>query len=147
MSGTVASILENKGHAVHRIGPDETVFDAIGKMVRNNVGSLLVMDGDRIVGILTERDYLRRVALEGRSSRTTPVREIMTLDVVYVGPQHTIEDCMAIMTARRIRHLPVIDEGRLVGLVSQGDLVKRLAADRQVEIETLRDYIAGSYPG
>ena len=147
MTRLVSSILERKGHDVHRIAPDATVFDAIGKMVQHNAGSLLVMDGDRIVGILTERDYLRRVALEGRSSRTTPVREIMTLDIVYVSPRHSVEDCMAIMTERRIRHLPVLDEGRLVGIVSQGDLVKQLAADRQVEIDVLRDYIAGTYPG
>ena len=123
--GHVADILEGKGREVLAIDGAATVYDAIVKMVDGNVGALLVNEGDRLAGIVTERDYLRRVTLQGRDERTTPVREIMTSELVYVGPDASIDECMAVMTERRIRHLPVLSEGReVLGIVSIGDVVK-----------------------
>lgn len=145
--GRVAEILRTKGSAVHSIRSDATVYDAVKAMVAQNVGSLLVTDGADVKGILTERDYLREIVLRGRTSRETLVREIMSADVIVVEPDRTVEDCMAIMTERRIRHLPVVSGGKLVGLVSIGDLVKQRAAEREVEIRYLTDYITGKYPG
>ncbi len=146
MGARVSDLIAVKGSRVVSIGPDATVFEAIRTMVDHNVGALLVMAEDRIVGIITERDYLRRVALEGRSSRTTAVREIMTRDVVVVTPDRDLEEAMAVMTERRVRHLPVLDGGRLAGVISIGDVVKHLSAARQAEIQYLRDYIDGRYP-
>lgn len=145
--GRVADILRTKGSAVHSIPSDATVYDAVKAMVAHNVGSLLVTDGADVKGILTERDYLREIVLKGRTSRETHVREIMSPEVIVVEPDRTVEDCMAIMTERRIRHLPVVNGGKLVGLVSIGDLVKQRAAEREVEIRYLTDYITGKYPG
>ncbi|HET8742602.1 MAG TPA: CBS domain-containing protein, partial [Gaiella sp.] len=123
--GYVSDILEAKGHDVLTVDASTTVLDAIKTMVGGNVGSLVVLDGDTLLGIVTERDYLRRVTLEGRDERTTPVRDIMSAPFVYVGPDATIDECMAIMTERRLRHLPVLDDGdELVGIVSIGDVVK-----------------------
>lgn len=147
MSTRVSDLLAVKGSRVFSIGADATVFEAIRTMVDHNVGALLVMEGDRIVGIITERDYLRRVALEGRSSRTTAVREIMTSDVVVITPDRDLEEAMAAMTEKRVRHLPVLDGGRLAGVISIGDVVKHLSAARKAEIQYLRDYIDGRYPG
>lgn len=149
MKTTVADLLNQKGQQVHTISPDATVFDAIGTMVEHNVGSLIVAEGpENVAGIVTERDYLRRVALQGRSSRSTRVAEIMTAELVVVGRDTDLEQCMAIMTERRIRHLPVIDGTRLVGVISVGDVVKHLSAEREAEIRLLTDYIAGPpYPG
>jgi CBS domain-containing protein len=147
MKHRVGSILEQKGATVHSTTPDTTVFDAITKMVDRNVGALLVMENDQIVGIITERDYLRQVALQGRSSRNTPVREIMTTKLIYVEANEDVDTAMAIMTKARIRHLPVMEEGRLAGIVSQGDLVRELSHAREVEIQYLTDYIRGKYPG
>ena len=146
MKPLVSDLLAQKGSQVYSIGPDATVFDAIGTMVEKNTGSLLVTRGDEILGILTERDYLRRVALQGRSSRSTRVEEIMTSDLVVVSPGCDLEQAMAVMTEKRIRHLPVIDGPRLAGVVSIGDIVKHLSAEREAEIGYLRDYISGSYP-
>jgi len=143
----IGDILQKKGSTVHSVDAEATVFDAIGKMVGANVGSLLVTDGERIAGIFTERDYLRRVALEGRTSKETRVREIMTSKVVCIHPSTEIEEAMAIMSERRIRHLPVIDGGSLVGVVSIGDLVKFRSREQQFTIEYLTDYITGKYPG
>ena len=123
--GQVSDILAAKGSAVLEIDAEATVFDAVSKMVDGNVGSLLVTDGGRLVGIVTERDYLRRVAIVGRDERTTPVREVMSAPIVYTTPESSIEECMAVMTERRIRHLPVLTESReVMGVVSIGDLVK-----------------------
>src|SRR4029450_9186162 len=123
--GHVFDILETKGRHVLDVDGSATVLEAITKMVDGNVGSLLVTDGGRLVGIVTERDYLRRVTLEGRDERTTPVREIMSSPIVYTTPESSIEECMAVMTERRIRHLPVLTESRdVAGVVSIGDLVK-----------------------
>lgn len=144
--GRVADILRAKGSAVYTISGDQTVYEAIVAMVRHNVGSLVVLEGDDPVGIITERDYLREIALRGRTSRNTEVREIMSRTVIVVDPDRSLDDCMAIMTERRIRHLPVLEQGRLTGLVSIGDVVKRLSKDREVEIRYLTDYITGKYP-
>ncbi len=144
----IKHILEHKGDTVHTIGPDATVLEAVEKMAGNSVGSLLVMEGPRICGIITERDYLRHIVLKGRTSRDTPVRKIMTGDdkLVFVSPNTAVEIAMAIMTEKRIRHLPVFEDGVLVGLISVGDLVKQVSRDQNAEIHYLREYIAGSYP-
>ena len=142
--GDVSDILDGKGQDVLRIDGSATVYDAIVAMVEGNVGSLLVYEGERLAGIVTERDYLRRVTLEGRDERTTPVREIMSAPFVYVGPDVTIDECMAIMTERRFRHLPVLTEGReLVGIVSIGDVVKYQSQEQGVQIKFLTEYISG----
>ena len=142
--GHVSDILASKGRDVLSIDGSATVYDAIAKMVEGNVGALLVYDGGRLQGIVTERDYLRRVTLEGRDERTTPVREIMSTEVVYVGPDASIEECMAVMTERRIRHLPVLGDDRtVVGIVSIGDVVKFHSTEQEVQIRFLTEYISG----
>jgi CBS domain-containing protein len=142
--GHVSDILEAKGHDVLEIGGSATVLDAVTRMVEGNVGSLLVMEGGRLAGIVTERDYLRRVTLEGRDERTTPVSEIMTKEIAYVTPATSIEECMAAMTERRIRHLPVLsEEKQVVGIVSIGDVVKFQSQEQRVQIEFLTEYISG----
>jgi CBS domain-containing protein len=138
----VAKVLEGKGSEVLTIDAGATVFEAIKRMVDANVGALLVTDGGRVVGIVTERDYLRRVTLEGRTEEETLVREIMTSPPVYVTPETSVEECMAVMTERRIRHLPVFAEGRdLVGIVSIGDVVKFKSAEQDFQIKFLTEYI------
>jgi CBS domain-containing protein len=138
----VAKLLEGKGTDVLQIDADATVFDAIRRMVDANVGALLVTEGGRVAGIVTERDYLRRVTLEGRTEEETLVREIMTSPLVYVTPETSVEECMAVMTERRIRHLPVFTDGReLVGIVSIGDLVKFKSAEQDFQIKFLTEYI------
>lgn len=139
---TVGDILAGKGSLVHRIAPDRTVFEAIQTMVDRNCGALLVMEDDEIAGIITERDYLRRVALEGRTSRETTVQDIMSAPVVYIESSDGIEAAMALMTDRRIRHLPVVDGGSLVGLVSIGDLVRYQSREKTFQIKYLEDYIS-----
>jgi CBS domain-containing protein len=139
---TVSEILERKGSDVLTIDAAATVLEAIEKMVGSNVGALLVTVDGHLRGIVTERDYLRRVALEGRTESETQVSEIMTAPLVYVTPESTIEDCMAVMTERRIRHLPVLDDHRqLAGIVSIGDVVKFQSARQDVQIRLLTDYI------
>ena len=140
---TVSQLLAIKGQTVHTIDKSATVFDAIGKMVNQNVGALVVMDGASPIGMLTERDYLRKIALQGRSSRTTLVKEVMSERVLSVELDTEIEECMAMMTQKRIRHLPVFADGRLCGIVSIGDIVKHLASDRKMQIEQLTAYIQG----
>ena len=141
---TVAEILKAKGDStVHSIAPSASVFEAVALMAEKNVGALLVMEGERIVGMVTERDYARKVVLLSRSSRETPLREVMTAAVIYVRPDQTTEDCMALMTQSRIRHLPVMDNGKLVGLISIGDLVKGIMSEQTFIIEQLQHYIAG----
>ena len=137
----VAEILEEKGGEVLKIAADASVFDAVQLMVAMNVGSLLVTDGDEIAGIVTERDYLRRVTLEGRTDKETPVHEIMSSPLVVVTPETTIDECMAVMTDRRIRHLPVVEEDDVVGVVSIGDLVKFKSKQQTFEVEYLTRYI------
>lgn len=144
--GRIADVLREKGSVVHSIDAGETVFEAVRRMVDANVGSLLVTDRGTICGILTERDYLRRVAVEGRTSRTTAVREIMTAQVLAVHPEADVAECMALMTEKRLRHLPVVDQGKLVGLVSIGDLVKNVSNEHRFHVQVLTDYISGKYP-
>ena len=140
----VAKILADKGGEVIRIGGDETVFEAVKAMVDANVGAILVTGAnpDRIEGIFTERDYLRRIAVEGRTSRDTLVRDVMTSPVIVVGPETTVEEAMALMTDRRIRHAPVIDGERLVGMVSIGDLVRVQSQEQSFKLRYLTEYIS-----
>jgi CBS domain-containing protein len=141
---TVSDVLKSKARAtVHTIGPDATVFEALRLMAQENIGALLVVERERIVGIVTERDYARKVALMARVSKDTPLRDIMTSPVMYVRPNQTSEDCMALMTENRLRHLPVMDGGKLVGLISIGDLVKDIISQQQFIIEQLEHYISG----
>jgi CBS domain-containing protein len=137
----LAEILAGKGDVVLRIDADATVLEAARRMVQFNVGSLLVTDEGRDVGIFTERDYLRRVTLEGRDERETPVREIMSAPLVVVTPATPLEECMAMMTERRIRHLPVLDGATVVGVVSIGDVVKYQSQAQSFELRYLHDYI------
>ena len=136
----LAEILEEKGSDVLEIDADESVLEAVGQMVENDVGSLLVTEGGEVVGIVTERDYLRRVTLEGRTEEA-PVREIMSAPLIVATVDTTIDECMALMTDRRIRHVPVVDGGEVVGLVSIGDLVKFRSKLQTFEIQFLNDYI------
>src|ERR671910_796823 len=142
--GHVSDIIDDKGGKVLDIDGSATVLDAVTKMVEGNVGSLLVREGGRLAGIVTERDYFRRVTLEGRDERTTPVREIMTTELVVVSPDTSIEECMAVMTARRVRHLPVLaDDQEVLGVISIGDVVKFQSQEQSVQIKFLTDYISG----
>jgi CBS domain-containing protein len=138
---TVKQVLDQKGREVFSIRPDATVFDAIKKMAEKNVGSLVVMDDDKLIGIITERHYARKVVLEGRASPATPVRAIMETSVIYAKPQQSVEECMAVMTDKKIRHLPVIENGRLIGIISIGDLVQAIISHQQFTIEQLEFYI------
>jgi len=140
---TVKQLLDEKGHEVWSVGPDESVFNAIQKMAAKNAGSLVVMENDEPIGIFTERHYARDVILKGKSSPTTPVRDIMETRVICARPTQTVEESMAVMTENRIRHLPVLENGRLVGLVSIGDLVKSIIADQKFTIEQLEHFITG----
>jgi CBS domain-containing protein len=140
---TVAQLLRSKPHGVLSITPETDVYHALQLMAEKNVGALLVIDGDTLVGIFSERDYARKVILVGKSSRETFVREIMSSHVLYVRPQQTIEDCMALMTDKRVRHLPVLDEQRVVGVISIGDVVKGIISEQEFMIEQLQNYISG----
>ena len=140
---TVRQLLEGKGPEVHSIAPDAPVIDAIRLMAEKFIGALLVMEGPRLVGIVSERDYARKVVLQGHSSRETPVRAIMTSPVVGVSPDDSTERCMQLVTDRRIRHLPVLDGESVVGVVSIGDLVKAVIEDQQLELDQLQRYIVG----
>jgi CBS domain-containing protein len=138
---SLKQLLEAKGSQVHSIRPEAKLLEALQLMAQKDIGALVVHDGKRIVGILSERDYARKVILHGKSSHDVPVREIMTADVVTVDPTRTVEECMSLMTQRRIRHLPVCDEEKLVGLVSIGDLVKEVIAEQEQTIKQLESYI------
>jgi CBS domain-containing protein len=140
---TAHDILTTKGHGVHSVRPDDTVLAALGLMAQHDIGAVLVMEHERLVGILTERDYARKVALAGRSSKDSAVSAIMTSHVVCVAPDRTIDECMGIMTEKRVRHLPVVDHKRVVGMVSIGDLVKQTIADQEFTITQLQQYIVG----
>ena len=147
MPATVSSMLAHKGTGVVTIGPGASVYDAIGRMVEHNVGAVIVLDGDDVRGIFTERDYLRRIALEGRTSRETKVADAMTADVVTVEPDASVDACLGLMTARKIRHLPVLDGGALVGVVSIGDCVRANAEEALSEADELRRFVSGGYAG
>lgn len=140
---TAKDIIRFKGHTVHAVRPDDTVLAALGVMAEHDIGAVLVVEGDELLGILSERDYARKVALLGRASRDSPVRLIMTANVVCVPPNRTIEECMGLMTERRCRHLPVVENGRVIGLVSIGDLVKAMIDEKEFTINQLKNYIAG----
>jgi CBS domain-containing protein len=137
----LAEILDEKGRDVLKIDGEESVFEAVRRMVEANVGSLLVTEGGEVAGIVTERDYLRRAALVGRADKETPVREIMSAPLVVATPDTPIDECMALMTDRRIRHVPVVEDGDVVGLVSIGDLVKFKSKQQSFEIQYLTEYI------
>lgn len=138
---TLRRVLEAKGHDVYSTTPDASVFDALKEMADRNVGALIVLDDGEVVGIFSERDYARKIILLGRSSRETPVRDIMTGRVVFARPDLKLDECLALMTDKRIRHLPVIDEGELVGVVSIGDLVKGIIDHQRFVIEQLEGYV------
>lgn len=143
MADTVSSILRDKGHRVWSVGPDESVLQAIRLMADKGIGALVVIAGERLVGIVSERDYARKVVLQGKSSKDTPVRDIMTSSVVSVGPDHTVDDCMKIVTTKRIRHLPVVLGEQVVGVISIGDLVRRVISTQGETIQYLQEYIVG----
>ena len=141
---SVAQILKAKAdQTVYTIAPTASVFDAVKLMAEKNIGALVVMEGEKIAGIITERDYARKIVLMARSSKDTPVRDIMTSSAMYVSPTHRSEECMALMTASRVRHLLVIENGKLTGLVSIGDLVKETISEQKFIIEQLEHYITG----
>jgi len=142
---TISEILNHKGTNAWVISPEATVFDAVQLMSDKNVGALLVTEGAKLVGIISERDYTRKVVLKGKSSKETAVREILSGNVIHVSPANTVEDCMRLMTDRRIRHLPVLEEGRIVGIVSIGDLVNWIISAQTTRISQLQTYIDG-YP-
>ena len=144
-TGTISEILYHKGSTVWSVSPNIMVFDAIQLMADKNIGALLVIDRERLVGIMSERDYTRKIALKGKSSKQTPVREILSDEMITVTPAHTIEDCMRLMTENRIRHLPVLDGDSILGIVSIGDLVNWIISAQTTTISQLQTYISG-YP-
>ena len=147
LSDEIRWVLKLKGDNVWSVAPWESVYDAIAAMSDRQVGALPVMEEGRLIGIISERDYARRVILKGRSSKETPVAEIMTTPVVHVTPEATVEGCMRMMTENRVRHLPVVEDGRVVGIVSIGDLVNWIISAQADAINQLNSYIAGRYPG
>jgi CBS domain-containing protein len=145
LTGKISSVIGNKGGQVWALGPAASVYDAIALMAEKEVGALPIMDGGQLLGIISERDYARKVVLKGRSSKETPVTEIMSSPVVSVHPSQTVEECMHIVTERRIRHLPVMEGNRIVGMVSIGDLVNWVITAQKATIQHLEAYIAGNY--
>jgi len=145
---TIKELLTTMGdRPIYTVVPDDTVFDAVTKMVNMNVGAVLVMDNDNVCGIMTERDYLRFITVQGRTARDTPVAEIMTRKVIYVTPDCSVNEVMTIMTDKRVRHLPVMDGTDLLGIVSIGDVVKQISNEQEVRIQYLEEFIADDYPG
>jgi CBS domain-containing protein len=142
----IRGILERKGYDVFSVAPTAPVFEAILRMSRAGVGALLVLDRGKLAGLITERDYARKVILEGRSSRETLVQEIMTISVTSVGPTASVDECMQLMTDHRIRHLPVLDGQTVVGVISIGDIVQWIISEHEVMVEQLQNYITGRYP-
>jgi len=140
---TVKDVLQTKGHDVLSITPDATVYEALKIMADKNVGALVVLNGEAVAGLLSERDYARKVILHGKSSREMQVREIMTSKVYYMRPEQSLQDCMEQMTDKRVRHLPVLEGDRLVGIISIGDVVKEIIADQESTIKLLENYITG----
>lgn len=138
----VRELLDKKGTAIFSVQPDITVFATLELMAEKEIGAVLVFENDRLVGLFSERDYARQVILKGKSSKDTPVRDVMTARVTYIRPEQTVEDCMALMTDKRVRHLPVLDQGKVVGLVSIGDIVKAVISEKQFIIEQLENYIS-----
>ena len=139
---TVGDVLRVKGNAVFATEPDATVYHALTVMAEKNIGALVVREGERVVGIFSERDYARQVVLKGKASKDTPIRDVMTSRVVFVRPQQSLEECMALMTDKHIRHLPVLDEAKLVGILSIGDVVKAVISEKEFLIAQLENYIS-----
>lgn len=146
-TGTVAEILGQKGRQVYSVSPYHTVYEAIERLAERNVGALLVMDGEELVGVFSERDYTRKVALQGRHSKETRVREIISGVVVSATPATTVPECLKLMSENRVRHLPILEGGRVVGVISIGDLVNWIIHAQRAQIEQLYSYISGGYPG
>jgi CBS domain-containing protein len=146
MSGTVGSVLKRKGSEVWFVTPDQTVYEAIERMADKAVGALLVISDGKLVGIISERDYARKVILKGRSSRATLVKEIMTSPVIFVTLDRAVDECMHLMTRNRIRHLPIVENEKVLGVVSIGDLVKWVVSEQEETIEHLQNYISSKYP-
>ena len=146
VSGTIEAILSQKDSRIWSISPDATVYEAIALMAEKNVGALLVMQDGRLVGIVSERDYSRKVMLKGKTSRNSFVHEIMTTELTTAHPRETVEECLRFMTDKHIRHLPVVADGELRGVISIGDLVKQVISAQSATLEQLKDYIAGGYP-
>ena len=140
---TLRQLLQSKGGGIWSVTSTSTVFDALRTMAEKNVGALLVIDEERLVGIVSERDYARKVVLKGKSSKDTLVKEIMTEKVVYIRPDESIEECMALMTEKHFRHLPVIDNGTLIGVISIGDVVRTVISEQEFIIAQLENYISG----
>ena len=146
VSCTIQSILQDKGPNVWTISPDATVFEAILLMAEKNVGALLVLSGNQLLGVISERDYTRKVAIKGKNSRETRVREILSTSCISASPFHTVEDCMRLMTNHRVRHLPVLEGEKVTGIVSIGDLVNWTISAQNEAIHQLESYISGQYP-
>lgn len=144
---TIAMVLRQKDQSIWSVSPDAWVYDAIEMMANKHVGALLVISDGKLLGIISERDYARKVILQGKSSKDTQVKEIMSSPVIFVRPDHTVEDCMRFMTNNRVRHLPVVENEKVLGVVSIGDLVKWMVSAQQETIHHLEHYIAGKYPG
>ena len=147
LQDAVERILANKGSPVYSITPYSTVYEALEKLAEKDIGALLVMQGDELLGMISERDYARKVFLTGRSSRETQVHEIMTAPAITVGPKTTVDECMQRMTTERCRHLPIVDQGKVLGVVSIGDLVNWIMTTQDFTIHQLEGYITGGYPG
>lgn len=146
-TATVAALLDLKGRDVYTISPENTVYEAIERLAERNVGALLVMDGNHLTGVFSERDYTRKVALQGRNSKETRVYEIITGRIISAAPSTTIPDCLRLMAENRVRHLPILEGENLVGVISVGDLVNWIIRSQRAQIEQLSSYIAGGYPG
>ena len=142
---TVNSLLEVKGHEVWSIEPNASVFEALEMMADKNVSGLMILESGKLIGIFTERDYARKLILKGRFSKDTKVSDLMTRNVLYVEAHNTVNDCMTLMTVKRIRHLPVLDSGKLIGIITIGDLVNQIIAEQKDTIHHLENYISGSY--
>src|SRR5688572_5362298 len=147
ISGTISAIVREKGGAIHSIAPEATVYDAIQTMADRNIGALLVMNDARLVGIISERDYTRKIARKGKQSKQTPVSESMLSPIISVAEDASVEECMQLMTKHRIRHLPVLDGDRVAGVVSIGDLINWIIKTQREVLNSMEDFISGKYPG
>ena len=147
LTDTARTVLDQKGRRVHSIGPEASVYDAIAQMAEHEVGALFVVEDERLVGVLSERDYARKVILKGRASHETRVHEVMTTPVMYVGESTPLSECMRIINHHRVRHLPVMEGGRVIGVVSVGDIVQRIVSRQAETIEQLSAMITDNYPG
>jgi CBS domain-containing protein len=147
MMHTIGQLLEAKGKDIWSISPHVTVFEALRIMAKKDIGALLVIDKDKLVGIFSERDYVQKVILKGKSSKDTNVGELMTTEVFYIDPKNTLHECMAIMTAKHIRHMPVFENDQLIGMLTLGDVVKQIISEQEFTIRELEKYISGGYDG